>query len=140
MVNKVILIGHLGADPKVSHTQGGTAVATLSVATNRRVKGKDGNFQDETEWHRVIVWDKAAEFCGNYLSKGAKVYIDGRLQTRKWKDQEGVERYTTEIVAHETKALSQASGSAGSRSDDSGAQGGMGEPSGGDHEFGDVPF
>jgi single-strand DNA-binding protein len=105
MVNKVILIGNLGADPKVSYTQSGTAVATLSVATNRRVKDKDGNFQDETEWHRVIVWDKAAEFCGNYLSKGAKVYVEGRLQTRKWKDQSGVDRYTTEIVATTTQSL-----------------------------------
>ena len=105
MVNKVILIGNLGADPKVSYTQSGTAVATLSVATNRRVKDRDGNFQDETEWHRVIVWDKSAEFCGNYLSKGSKVYVEGRLQTRKWKDQNGADRYTTEVIAATIQSL-----------------------------------
>jgi single-strand DNA-binding protein len=105
MVNKVILIGNLGADPKVSYTQSGTAVATLSVATNRRVKDRDGNFQDETEWHRVIVWDKSAEFCGNYLSKGSKVYVEGRLQTRKWKDQSGADRYTTEVIAATIQSL-----------------------------------
>lgn len=105
MVNKVILIGNLGADPKVSYTQSGTAVATLSVATNRRVKDRDGNFQDETEWHRVIVWDKSAEFCGNYLSKGSKVYVEGRLQTRKWKDQSGADRYTTEVIAGTIQSL-----------------------------------
>jgi len=105
MVNKVILIGNLGADPKVSYTQSGMAVANLSVATNRRVKDREGNFQDETEWHRVIVWDKRAEFCGNYLSKGGKVYVEGRLQTRKWKDQSGVDRYTTEIVAETIQSL-----------------------------------
>ncbi len=105
MVNKVILIGNLGADPKVSYTQSGTAVATLSVATNRRVKDRDGNFQDETEWHRVIVWDKSAEFCGNYLSKGSKVYVEGRLQTRKWKDQSGADRYTTEVIAVTIQSL-----------------------------------
>ena len=105
MGNKVIRIGSLGADPKVSYTQSGTAVATLSVATNRRVKDRDGNFQDETEWHRVIVWDKSAEFCGNYLSKGSKVYVEGRLQTRKWKDQSGADRYTTEVIAVTIQSL-----------------------------------
>lgn len=110
MVNKVILIGNLGADPKVSYTQSGTAVATLSIATNRRFKDRDGNLQDETEWHRVIVWDKSAEFCGNYLSKGSKVYVEGRLQTRKWKDQSGVDRYTTEIIAGTIQNLTPRSG------------------------------
>lgn len=99
MVNKVILIGNLGADPELRYTPSGMAVATLRVATSRTWKDKDGQKQDETEWHRVIVWDKSAEFCGNYLSKGSKVYLEGRLQTRKWKDQAGVDRYTTEIVA-----------------------------------------
>ena len=99
MINKVILVGNLGADPELRYTQSGTAVATLRVATNRRWKDRDGNQQDETEWHRVIVWAQSAEFCGNYLSKGMKVYVEGRIQTRKWQDQTGNDRYTTEIVS-----------------------------------------
>ena len=105
MINKVILVGNLGADPELRYTQSGTAVATLSVATNRRWKDRDGNQQDETEWHRVIVWAQSAEFCGNYLSKGMKVYVEGRLQTRKWQDQSGNDRYSTEIVASEMQML-----------------------------------
>lgn len=105
MVNKVILIGNLGADPEVRYTQSGTAVATLSVATNRKWKDRDGNVQDEVEWHRVIVWAQSAEYCSNYLNKGNKVYIEGRLQTRKWKDQGGVDRYTTEIIAQQINNL-----------------------------------
>lgn len=105
MVNKVILIGNLGADPELRYTPSGMAVATLSVATSRTWKDKAGQKQDETEWHRVIVWDKSAEFCGNYLSKGSKVYVEGRLQTRKWKDQAGVDRYTTEIIAVTVQSL-----------------------------------
>lgn len=98
MINKVILIGNLGADPDIRYTPAGTAVATISLATSRKWKDKDGNPQDETEWHRVIVWSKSAEYCGNYLHKGNKVYIEGRLQTRKWQDKDGQDRYTTEIV------------------------------------------
>lgn len=99
MVNKVLLIGNLGTDPEIRYTTSGTAVATLSLATNRRWKDRDGNMQDETEWHRVIVWGQSAEFCGNYLSRGSKIYVEGRLQTRKWQDQNGNDRYTTEVIA-----------------------------------------
>lgn len=105
MINKVILIGNLGQDPELKYTQAGTAVANLSVATSRVWKDRDGNKQEETEWHRVIVWAQTAEFCSNYLSKGNKVYVEGRLQTRKWQDQNGNDRYTTEIVANELKSL-----------------------------------
>lgn len=105
MVNKVILIGNLGADPEMRYTQSGTAVATLRVATGRKWKDKDGNLQDETEWHRVIVWAQQAEFCSNYLSKGSKVYLEGRLQTRKWVDQNNIDRYTTEIIASTVQNL-----------------------------------
>ena len=105
MINKVILVGNLGADPEIRYTQGGTAVATLSIATNRRWKDRDGNLQDETEWHRVIVWAGQAEFCNNYLSKGMKVYVEGRLQTRKWQDQNGNDRWTTEIIANTIQNL-----------------------------------
>lgn len=115
MVNKVILIGNLGADPELRYTTSGTAVATLSLATSRRWKDRDGNMQDETEWHRVIVWAQSAEFCGNYLSKGSKVYVEGRLQTRKWQDQNGNDKYTTEIIANTIQNLTP-----------KGAEGGMG--------------
>ncbi len=121
MINKVILVGNLGQDPELRYTQAGTAVATLSVATSRVWKDKDGNKQDETEWHRVIVWAQTAEFCGNYLSKGHKVYVEGRLQTRKWQDQNGNDRYTTEIVANELKSLTPKGG-------DGGGSGFAGEP------------
>ncbi len=105
MVNKVILVGNLGRDPELRYTQNGTAVATLNMATSRRRKDQDGNYMDETEWHRVIAWAKTAEFCGNYLSKGHKIYVEGRLQTRKWTDQNGQDRYTTEVVAENLQSL-----------------------------------
>jgi single-strand DNA-binding protein len=113
MVNKVILVGNLGADPELRYTASGTAVATLSVATNRRWKDKSGQMQDDTEWHRVIVWAQSAEFCGNYLSKGSKVYVEGRLQTRKWQDQSGVDRYTTEVIATTIQNLTPKGGEGG---------------------------
>ncbi len=121
MVNKVILIGNLGSDPELRYTQSGTAVATLRIATNRKVKDRDGNLQDETEWHRVIVWDKSAEYCNSYLSKGSKVYLEGRLHTNKWKDQAGVDRYTTEIVASTVQNLTP-------RASDGGSSGGFEQP------------
>jgi len=105
MINKVILVGNLGQDPELKYTQSGIAVATLSVATNRAWRDKDDNWQDETEWHRVIVWAQAAERCSTSFSKGNKVYVEGRLQTRKWQDQNGNDRYTTEIVSNVLKNL-----------------------------------
>ncbi len=113
MLNKVLLIGNLGSDPEIRYTPSGTAVATLSVATNRRWKNKEGNQVDETEWHRVIVWAQSAEFCGNYLSKGSKVYVEGRLQTRKWQDQAGNDKYTTEIIANNVLSLNPRQSDAG---------------------------
>ena len=106
MLNKVMLIGNLGKDPEIRYTQAGAAVATFNLATTERFKGKDGQMQDQTEWHRVVAWARLAEICGEYLHKGSKVYIEGRLQTRKWTDQNGNEKYTTEIVAREMKMLS----------------------------------
>ena len=111
MVNKVILIGNLGADPEIRYTQSGTAVATFRMATTEKFKWKDGQMQDQTEWHRIVAWARLAEICGEYLHKGSKVYIEGRLQTRKWTDQSGVEKYTTEIIAREMKMLSARGGS-----------------------------
>jgi single-strand DNA-binding protein len=106
MINKVILIGNLGSDPEIRYTQSGTAVATFNVATTERWKGKDGQQQEQTEWHRVVAWRRLAEICGEYLSKGSKVYIEGKLQTRKWEDRDGNTRYTTEVVARDMQMLS----------------------------------
>lgn len=105
MINKAILIGNLGADPEIRYTQSGTPVATFNIATTRRWKDKEGQQQEETEWHRIVAWTRLAEICGEYLNKGSRVYIEGRLQTRKWQDQNGNDRYTTEIVAQEMKML-----------------------------------
>ncbi len=105
MINKAIIIGNLGADPEVRYTQSGTAVATFNVATKERWKGQDGQMQEQTEWHRIVAWGRLAEICGEYLSKGSKVYVEGRIQTRSWDDRDGNKRYTTEIVAKEMKML-----------------------------------
>jgi len=103
-VNKVILIGRLGQDPELRYTPSGQAACDLSLATNESWT-KDGQKQERTEWHRVVVWGKSAEACKQYLSKGSQAYVEGRLQTRKWQDKEGRDRYTTEIVASEVKFL-----------------------------------
>jgi single-strand DNA-binding protein len=100
-VNKVILVGNLGRDPEVRYTPGGQAVANFTIATNEAWTGKDGQKQERTEWHRIVVWGKTAENCGEYLSKGRQVYIEGRLQTREWTNKEGAKHYTTEIVANQ---------------------------------------
>ncbi|MCB0364349.1 MAG: single-stranded DNA-binding protein [Bdellovibrionaceae bacterium] len=104
-VNKVILVGRLGADPEVKTISSGNTVAQLSVATSENWKDRDGQRQERTEWHRVVVWGKQAELCGKYLSKGRQVYLEGRLQTRSWEDQQGQKRYTTEIVANTIQFL-----------------------------------
>lgn len=99
-INKVILIGNLGKDPELKHTPSGTPVAKLSLATNERYKNKAGEWQDRTEWHNVILWQRLAEIAGEHLKKGNKVYIEGRLETRSWDDkQSGQKKYMTEVVA-----------------------------------------
>jgi len=98
-LNKVILIGNLGRDPEVKYTQGGTAVANLSVATNETWTDRSGEKQERTEWHRVVVWGKQAEICGEHLTKGKQVFVEGSLQTRSWDDKDGNKRYTTEVKA-----------------------------------------
>ena len=106
MMQKVILIGHLGADPDVRYTNGGTTVANISVATTEKWKDKESGEQHErTEWHRVVFFGRLAEVVGEYLAKGSLVCVEGKLQTRKWEDKDGQERYTTEIVANEMKML-----------------------------------
>lgn len=127
MINKAILIGNLGADPEIRYTQSGTPVASFRIATTERWKGQDGQLQEQTEWHSIVAWQKLAEICGEYLSKGSRVYIEGKLQTRKWQDKNGNDRYTTEIVAREMKMLSPRGGS----------QSGGGSYGGGDSGYGD---
>jgi single-strand DNA-binding protein len=139
MVNKAILIGNLGADPEVRYTQNGTAVANFNLATTETWT-KDGNKEEKTEWHRIVAFGRLGEICGEYLSKGSKVYIEGRIQTRQWDDRDGNKRYTTEIVAREMKILTPRSGAPGGGSGTGGSgyyeEPPMPEPSMGD----DVPF
>ena len=99
-LNKVLLLGNLGKDPELSYTASGVAVAKFSIATNERWKDQEGNVQERVEWHNIIAWRKLAEICGQYLKKGSKVYLEGKLQTRSWDDKNtGVKRYTTEVIA-----------------------------------------
>ena len=97
-VNKVILVGRLGKDPEVKYTQGGTPVAKFTVATNEVWKDQNGEKQERTEWHNIVAWTKLAEICGQYLNKGSRVYIEGRIQTRSWEDKEGNRKFATEVV------------------------------------------
>ena len=122
-LNKAMIIGNLGQDPELRYTQKGTAVATLSVATNRKWKDGQGNPQEETQWHRVVVWDRQAESCEKYLSKGRQVFVEGRLKTRKWQDESGNDRYTTEIVAQRVQFLSGGSQGGGGGHDHHGGGG-----------------
>ena len=140
MINKAILIGNLGGDPEVRYTQNGSAVANFNVATTERWKDQSGTQQEQTEWHRVVAFARLGEICGEYLSKGSKVYIEGRIQTRQWEDRDGNKRYTTEIVAREMKMLD-SRGSQGGGSGGGGGGGSYSEPPVPEPRMGDdVPF
>lgn len=104
-VNKVILVGRLGADPEIKTVGSGQSVARLSLATSENWTGKDGQKQERTEWHRIVVWGRQAENCAKHLSKGRQVYVEGRLQTRSWEDPQGQKKYSTEIVASTVQFL-----------------------------------
>jgi len=104
-VNKVIIVGRLGADPELKSVGNGQNVARLSIATSENWTGKDGQKQERTEWHRVVVWGKQAENCAKHLAKGRQVFVEGRLQTRSWEDQQGQKKYSTEIVANNVQFL-----------------------------------
>jgi single-strand DNA-binding protein len=121
-INKAILIGNLGRDPETRYTQGGSAVTQFSIATSESWRDRQtGEQQDRTEWHRVVCFARLAEIAGEYLRKGSKVYIEGRIQTRKWQDKDGQDRYTTEIIANEMQMLdSRGGGSGGGYADDRG--------------------
>jgi len=110
-VNKVILIGNLGRDPEVRFTPSGQAVANFTIATNESWTDKQGQKQERTEWHRIVVWGKLAELCGEYLSKGRQCFVEGRLQTREWTDKEGKKNYTTEVAAQELDGRGDSAGS-----------------------------
>jgi len=113
-VNKVILIGNLGRDPEVRYAPSGSAICNVTLATSRQWKDKNsGERQEETEWHRVVFYDRLAEIAGEYLKKGRPVYVEGRLKTRKWTDKDGVEKYTTEIVADQMQLLGSREGMGG---------------------------
>lgn len=116
-INKVILVGNLGADPEKRFTGSGQAVTTFNLATTEVWNDKTGAKQEKTEWHRVVVWGKQAETCAEYLSKGRQVYVEGRLQTRQWEDKDGNKRYTTEIVAQTVKFLGSSPGKGSTDSD-----------------------
>ena len=119
-VNKVILVGNLGRDPEVRYAPSGSAICNVSLATTRTWKNKDtGERQEETEWHRIVFYDRLAEIAGEYLKKGKSIYVEGRLKTRKWTDKDGVEKYTTEIIAQEMTMLGSREG--GGMGDDGGA-------------------
>jgi single-strand DNA-binding protein len=115
-VNKVILIGNLGRDPEIRYMPSGDAVANLNIATTEKWKDKGGEMQEQTEWHRVAFFGRQAEICGEYLRKGSSVYIEGRLQTRKWQDKDGNERYTTEIRGDRMQMLGGRGGGGGTES------------------------
>ena len=136
MLNKAQIIGHLGADPELRKTNNGTAVCELRIATSERWTDKEGQRQEQTEWHRVILWNRTAENAAKYLNKGSKVYVEGKITTRKWQDKEGNDRWTTEIVVHALQFLD-AKGSGGSNvgAVDEAAQSG-----GDDFADGDIPF
>lgn len=121
-VNKVILVGNLGSDPEVRYMPNGNAVANLNLATSESWKDQQGQLQERTEWHRLVMYRRLAEIAAEYLKKGAQIYVEGKLQTRKWQDQQGQDRYTTEILVDQMQML-------GGRSD-SGTQGGYQDNSG----------
>ncbi len=139
-VNKVILVGNLGRDPEVRYMPDGGAITNISVATTDTWKDKAGEKQEKTEWHRVAFFGKLAEIAGEYLKKGSQVYLEGRLQTRKWQDKDGQDKYTTEIVADRMQMLGSRSGGGGGSDMPSGSNGG-GSPksSGAGGKFDDFP-
>lgn len=149
-LNKVMILGNLGQDPELRHTANGKAVCTLRLATNEVWSDANGQRQERTEWHSVVVWGRQAETCNQYLTKGRSAFVEGRLQTRKWQDKEGNDRYTTEIVADRVQFVGGGSGGGGGGGGDyergggggggygGGGGGGGGMPPAGNDD--DIPF
>ncbi|HLL01923.1 MAG TPA: single-stranded DNA-binding protein [Myxococcaceae bacterium] len=138
-VNKVILIGNLGKDPEVRFTPGGQAVANFSIATSDSWTDKNGQKQERTEWHRIVVWGKLAELCGEYLKKGRQCYVEGRLQTREWTDKENRKNYTTEVVANAVTFLGGRDAGSGDGMSRRNSGGSGGSHSRGGDDFGPQP-
>jgi single-strand DNA-binding protein len=149
-VNKVILVGNLGRDAELRYTPGGAAVSTLNLATTEVFKDREGQKKEDTQWHRVILWGKTAESLQDYLTKGKQIYVEGKLQTRKWKDKDGNDKYTTEVKGDRVVLLSgggrgdgagRGEGGGGGRSTPAGDDFGHAEP-GGSVELtdDDIPF
>lgn len=135
-VNKVTLLGNLGADPEIRFTPGGQAVANFRMATTDNWTDKSGQRQERTEWHRVVVWGKLGELCGEYLKKGRQCYVEGRIQTREWQDKDGQKRYTTEIVANQVIFLGGGGREGGGGGPGGGGYGGQGGGGGGGGGYG----
>ncbi len=139
-LNKVMLIGRLGKDPELRYTSGGVAVANFSLATSENWKDQDGNTQERTEWHNIVMWAKLAEIAGEWLKKGQRVYLEGRIQTRNYDDKNGVKRYVTEVVATDLIMLGGGKG-ADSGTNSGGSQAStVNEPQGQQQEKDDLPF
>ncbi len=134
-LNKVMIIGNVGRDPEMRYTPEGTPQARFSVAVSRTWNTPDGERKEETEWFNVVAWRKLAETCGQYVNKGRKVYVEGRLQTRKWTDPQGVERRFTDVVASQVVLLDRPKGAAGPVEEEGGLPGEEGEEAGGEIPF-----
>jgi len=134
-LNKVMIIGNLGKDPEVRYTTSGQAVASFSVATSEKFKNRNGEMEERTEWHNVVLWGRQAEIAGEYLAKGRTVFIEGRLQTRKWQDKDGRDRYTTEIVGDRMQML----GGKGEGGGGGGARQGGARPAAAEGGYGSSP-
>jgi single-strand DNA-binding protein len=147
-VNRVMLLGNLGKDPEVRFTPSGSAVCNFTIATNESWTDKNGQKQDRTEWHRIVVWGKMGELCGEYLKKGRQCFVEGKLQTREWNDKEGKKNYTTEIVAQNVQFLGTGGGAGAPRTDSTARRGSGDEGSapppmddfGGPPPTDDIPF
>jgi single-strand DNA-binding protein len=140
-INKAIIVGNLGNDPEVRYTPAGAAVTTISVATTESWKDKEGQKQENTEWHRIVFFSKLAEIAGEYLKKGSQVYIEGKLRTNKWQDNNGNDRYTTEILANEMQMLGSGGGTgAGGRSQPTSSGAGQSTPPAPTFESDEIPF
>jgi single-strand DNA-binding protein len=138
MLNKCMIIGHLGADPEMRYTANGSAVTTFRVATTRRYSTSDGERREDTEWFRVVAWARLGEICAQYLTKGRQVYVEGRMQTRSWEDQQGQTRYMTELIAQDVQFLGSREGGGGDRGFAPGMA--VGPDSEGDIDPDDLPF
>ena len=140
-VNKIVLVGHLGADPESRFTPSGVAVSTFNMATNESWKNKEGEYEDRTEWHRIVLYGKAAETASEYMKKGQLAYVEGRIRTRSWEDKDGMTRYTTEVLGDRFTMLGRKSENKSTAPAEAGAGAGAGASAGGGGgDDADLPF